>query len=581
LATKLELNGIGWTNVRRAAAGMAVACTFVVFGFTGAAGAATYTATTFEDQNGPAADCPADATAAGCSLREAVRAANASAGVDDVVVLSAGTYVLEQDDDFGEIRLGADESGALVVRGVGARTTTVDARVGEGISGRPFVFHRGASSALEDLAVTGGSTNEVDGGAILVEGAFSQPDADATLARVRVHDNTVVNAGAGAIQNDGKLLIDRSLIDGNEAEFDGGAIRNSDELTLVNSTVSDNESTDNGGGISNDGCAAEGGAEVRSHRGAEEADLTANGLLRVKNSTIANNTAAGNGAGVFTTITPSCESLTSNPISRFHNSIVSDNTGDDGGNCFGNQPAGSGDSTSSEGYNLEDGDSCAFDQSTDKDAASGLAALANNGGQTDTHKLNDGSAAIDGAESAGCPSVDQRDVSRPQRNGCDIGAFEREADPVQEQPQQEQPLPQQQTPEARGPRCLDTQPPLTTLDRDGLRVSENAVSLAGVSRDRGRPCASGVQRVEVSMAKVSGTDLNCRFLRRSNRFVLSPFMNCRQPIRFVANGTTQWTFRFRLKLVAGTYRVQARGYDEVRNKETPKKRQNIVKFTVK
>lgn len=83
------------------------------------------------------------------------------------------------------------------------------------------------------------------------------------------------------------------------------------------------------------------------------------------------------------------------------------------------------------------------------------------------------------------------------------------------------------------------------------------------------------------MAKVSGTDLNCRFIRRSNRFVLTPFINCRQPVRFVADGTTQWQFRFRVKLKPGKYRAQARGYDEVRNKETPKKRVNIVVFTVK
>jgi len=36
-----------------------------------------------------------------------------------------------------------------------------------------------------------------------------------------------------------------------------------------------------------------------------------------------------------------------------------------------------------------------------------------------------------------------------------------------------------------------------------------------------------------------------------------------------------------VKLKPGKYRAQARGYDEVRNKETPKKRVNIVVFTVK
>ena len=80
MASKLELNGIGWTNVRRAAAGMAAACTFVVLGFTGAAGAATYTPTTFADDGAVnPANCPADSSAPGCSLREAVEAADGTA----------------------------------------------------------------------------------------------------------------------------------------------------------------------------------------------------------------------------------------------------------------------------------------------------------------------------------------------------------------------------------------------------------------------------------------------------------------------------------------------------------------------
>jgi hypothetical protein len=83
------------------------------------------------------------------------------------------------------------------------------------------------------------------------------------------------------------------------------------------------------------------------------------------------------------------------------------------------------------------------------------------------------------------------------------------------------------------------------------------------------------------MAKVSGTDLNCRFIRRSNRFVITPFRNCRRPILFVARGTTEWTFTFRVPLAPGKYRAQARGYDVARNKETPKKRRNIVFFTVR
>jgi len=561
LATKLELDGIGWTTVRRGAAGIA-ATVAMALACAGSASAATYTPTTFAD------DAPG-------SLRAAVEAATASSE-DDVIVLAAGTYTLNPE----HIAIFAEgpNAGKLTIRGAGARATTIDANADEQNDGFALGF-REIDADVEDLAITGGANNG-NGGAINVDGSDGVPDADVTLTRVRVHGNTATVRG-GAIANDGKLKLDQSLVDGNAAESHGGAIDNGDELTLVNTTISGNESGGNGGGVYNTGAAG----------GDEEDDES---FVRADNGTIAFNTATGNGGGVATAdrcdVFPwECEVSAllqshsgASSIARFHNSIVSDNTADGDTNCSGNAPADSGAHTSSEGHNLEDGDSCLFTAEGDKDEASGLAPLADNGGPTNTHKLNDGSAAIDAADAEGCPAVDQRGTTRPQRTACDIGAFEREADPKQEDPPaQQQEVPPQQTPEARGPRCLDTQPPLTTLDRDGLRVTSTTVTLSGVSRDRGRPCASGVQRIEVSMAKVSGTDLNCRFQRSSNRFLLSPFQNCRQPIRFVADGTTQWQFRFRVALRPGKYRAQARGYDQERNKETPKKRQNIVTFTVK
>ena len=594
MSTKLESNGIGWTNVRHGVAWMA-GLFVLTLAFAGPASASTYTATQFSDDDGPF--CTADTVEDGCTLREAVKSAT---GPDDEVVLLAGTYELLP--VLGTIRPANGTEGSVLIRGAGARQTIVDGNDGV----RPFTFEDGSQGELRDLAVTGGNGRscnttecsgfeEGNGGAVLVDDNHDGGgDAVVTLTRVRLFDSNVDFDG-GAVQNNGQLTITQSLVDGNVAGQDGGGIENDDELTLTNSTVSGNEAVGsspsslrvqafgegNGGGIDNDGDAGDFGTEEKDP------------FLEVQNSTIAANTAAGNGGGVYTFVDPceqnpsECETQlteTGGPVSRFHNSLVTDNTADGDTNCSGNQPAGSGVFTSSEGHNMEDGDSCQFTAAGDLDRKSDIEALADNGGQTNTHALKNVSAAIDAAESDGCPTVDQRGTARPQRTACDIGAFERVPEPVQEQapPQQQQEqLPPQQTPEARGPRCLDSQPPLTNLDRDGLRVTESTVTLSGTSRDRGHPCASGVQRVEVSMAKVSGTDLNCRFIRRSNRFVLTPFINCRQPVRFVADGTTQWQFRFRVKLKPGKYRAQARGYDEVRNKETPKKRVNIVVFTVK
>jgi hypothetical protein len=86
------------------------------------------------------------------------------------------------------------------------------------------------------------------------------------------------------------------------------------------------------------------------------------------------------------------------------------------------------DTTTSEGYNFSDDDSCGFTDSTD-DVATGndpsLGALADNGGPTQTMLPLVGSPLLNAIPPASCVvDVDQRGVTRPQGTGCDIGAVE-------------------------------------------------------------------------------------------------------------------------------------------------------------
>ena len=104
--------------------------------------------------------------------------------------------------------------------------------------------------------------------------------------------------------------------------------------------------------------------------------------------------------------------------------------------------------------------------------------------------------------------------------------------------------------------------------------------LSGRSADH-RDCPSGVVRVDVSLARVAGrTGVNCRFIKKPNRTGLTKPQNCRRPVLFRATGTDKWAFTFDVPLKPGLYRVQARGTDRARNKETPKKRRNIIVFDV-
>ena len=74
---------------------------------------------------------------------------------------------------------------------------------------------------------------------------------------------------------------------------------------------------------------------------------------------------------------------------------------------------------------------------------------------------------------------------------------------------------------------------------------------------------------------------NCRFVNEKGR-IEAKFHNCRKPILMVAKGTTRWHFSLRVhNLPAGNYRAVARGADASQNKETPSKRRNVIRFTMR
>jgi CSLREA domain-containing protein len=144
--------------------------------------------------------------------------------------------------------------------------------------------------------------------------------------------------------------------------------------------------------------------------------LNDNGQVKVSNSTFSGNSANEGGGGI----------RNDRGKVALKNTIVANST--NGKNCAKNK----GEITDG-GYNIEDGTSCSFRaanhslRSTNPKLAS---SLANNGGPTKTIALLTGSPAINAIPQAtnGCGTqirTDQRGVSRPQGNRCDIGAFEK------------------------------------------------------------------------------------------------------------------------------------------------------------
>lgn len=354
-----------------------------------------------------------DTLAAG-QLRTIIAAAVAG----DTVLVPAGTITLVA----GTITFGTD----VTVIGAGQALTTID---GAGAS-RVFDVPAGRSVVIVGLTITQGVTATGIGGGVrnagtlhLVGVAIADCDAEAGGALGTSRDSTTVvqsssirrnvthglTAIGGGIFNGGVMEVRESLVHDNlagdaYASANGGGIGNAGDLSVVNSTVSGNRANANtGGGI------------FHSASGTH---------LLLINSTIADNRARASGTGGF-----GGGVSIMGADARAVNTVIADNRVGRSGRA----PDCSG-TLDSLGHNLvADADGCTLIGVLDGNVLGELARLgplADNGGPTLTHALQRRSPAIDAADAAWCPVVDQRGTVRPldgDRDGvvaCDIGAFE-------------------------------------------------------------------------------------------------------------------------------------------------------------
>ncbi len=272
-------------------------------------------------------------------------------------------------------------------------------------------------------------------------GMFNGDDGSLAMYRSIVQENSAGDDGGGIHLNDDYpfYYIADSLIISNTAVNDGGGLHIADEcsLHLERVTVTGNIATNGGGLYMDDECglqtfnttfsnntAANGGG---IYLGADEVSLN------LEYSTLTNNTATVAGGGVYI----SSDGFPDN-FFNIRNSILAGNSisgtlNDPTADCVdvpGNFVSG--------GHNLfGSGTGCpadpVFDQTvTPSDVATTvLFPLADNGGATlpggshlPTHALRSGSPAIDDGSDLLCPTDDQVGTTRPQGNGCDVGAME-------------------------------------------------------------------------------------------------------------------------------------------------------------
>lgn len=266
-----------------------------------------------------------------------------------------------------------------------------------------------------------------------VGGAIDVADAyDVTITASTISQNTSASDGGGmSMRNAGALSITGSTFDANESGDDGGAIDPDivESVTITGTTISDNTAADDAGGIDGDDT---GDIVIRSSTisgndagGYGGAALFYNdGFydVRIEHSTITGNTAEGEIAEYAT------GGIYTNQDIVVDHSIIAGNTngdlrsfeGADNVATFSHSILGDSDIG---GIALVDV------VNNDFDVDPGLAALADNGGPTQTHALLDSSPALDGGDPAFAapPATDQRGLPRIVGT-IDKGAFERQPD---------------------------------------------------------------------------------------------------------------------------------------------------------
>jgi len=336
-----------------------------------------------------------------CTLRAAVQETNALAGAD-TITLPAGTYIFtipgtgEDASATGDL----DITGSVEIIGASADTTIIDA------DGLDRIFHIFPDASLTAQGLTTRNGNGETGA-----GVYVAPSGTFNLEEGVIADN-IASSGGGVFSSGDTIILNSLVVDNTSSLDDGGGLYASSTGTMVleNSTVANNSAVNYGGGL-----VTTGNVEVEitnvTFAGNSATNyggglvMTGQAEVSVNNVTFAGNSAEhGGGVYIF------------NGSMNMQNTIIADSPS--GGNCEGKP-------LNSLGNNLSSDESCEFTASGDLlNTDPILGALSDNGGATQTMALLAGSPAIDAGNNDTCAATDQRGVTRPQGDVCDIGSYE-------------------------------------------------------------------------------------------------------------------------------------------------------------
>jgi CSLREA domain-containing protein len=363
--------------------------------------------TTADHAAGPCEPAPGD-----CTLREALVAAAANDPAADNINFQSG---LTGTINLTQGQLEFNDQYALAINGPGADSLAVSGSNASRVlnvypnnTGAPSLTISGLT--LRDGKATGNGFAG-SGGALFV-GKY----ANLTLDRAVVSSSSAVagpssGGRGGGVYSAGDTTITHSTISANSASAGGGGIAASDPpiggsaFRLLDSTVSGNTApTGAGVGV---------------------APQTASGQFQFNNSTIAQNTAATNGGGIYLN-----RPAGQNPLTIALGSMIVANNLPEDLDINNNAPSGTGFALAFSLVKVP-GDGMNNQTASIIGADPLLGALANNGGPTPTHLLAASSPAVDKGQAVGGLTTDQRGqprtVDRSPSNaadGTDIGSVE-------------------------------------------------------------------------------------------------------------------------------------------------------------
>jgi CSLREA domain-containing protein len=387
-----------------------------LFAFPSAArSATTFTVTTIADPGD--GTCAAAGTGDGCTLREAIAAANGTAG-DDIIVFAAGVT--------GTIQLTAalpNLSSNISLQGPGANLLTV--RRNSSAVFRIFNANNGTSSgptiSISGLGIANGSgkaSGDNFGGAIYGQSATLTVTGCTISGNQAGFGGGIDNRASGGSAT---LTVQGCTFSTNQSDFGGGGILNESyssgtaTATVRNCTFAGNSSPADGGAIRN---AAHGGSAT----------------LTVQNCTFSGNSSTSSAVGsIFNwndTNSPGFSAQTEIGDTIFQVSS--------GANLGNSGVTGGAASITSLGYNISNdsggGFLAAAGDQIQTDPKLDPAGLQNNGGPLQTIALQSSSPAVNAGDPnfTPPPAFDERGsgFNRVARGRLDIGAFELQ-DPVQ------------------------------------------------------------------------------------------------------------------------------------------------------